>query len=240
MATMEDLPEEVLVRILTYCLGRDLLNASEAFGAGSRVEQVVSRSALWREATIGPGRLRAFTRYLGPHTTGLTVLGEAKVAKGDQLSPAVIESVRLRCPALASLTLRSCRLDVTRVRLSLFPRSLTSLHLHSVRLLSLPQGERLSLASSPFLNIKKHLPLLQSLTLTSPSYLQPADPAAIVSGCQHWPELAITGEQHCYTFGRGEELGRAGRRAAGRHFRALIDFHFTKRSYGTRAQPPAV
>ena len=42
----------------------------------------------------------------------------------EQLTAATVEAVRLRCPALASLTLHSCTIDVTRVRLSLFPRSL--------------------------------------------------------------------------------------------------------------------
>merc|ERR1719431_790209 len=78
----------------------------------------------------------------------------------EQLSAAVVEAVRLRCPALTSLTLHSCAIDVTRVRLSLFPRSLHHLHLHSCALVN--QGDPTSQAatSSPFHSIKRHLPLL--------------------------------------------------------------------------------
>ena len=36
----------------------------------------------------------------------------------EQLTALTVEAVRLRCPALASLTFHSCTIDVTRVRLS--------------------------------------------------------------------------------------------------------------------------
>ena len=64
----------------------------------------------------------------------------------EQLTAIMVEAVRLRYPALASLTL--------------FPRSLLHLHLHSCALVN--QG-----ATSPFHSIKRHLPPLATLTFTN-------------------------------------------------------------------------
>ena len=77
-----------------------------------------------------------------------------------------MEAVRLCYPALASLTLHSCTIDVTRVRLSLFPRSLLHLHLHSCALVNQGDPSSQAATSSPFHSIKRHLPPLATLTFT--------------------------------------------------------------------------
>ena len=134
-ACLPFLPVECIVRVFALCEGRDIIHAGAAFGH-PKVWEAVGERSLWREATIGPEHPRRFVKYLGPHTTALTVRGFVRLSAktlrparaawepAEQLSAAVVEAVRLRCPALASLTLHSCTIDVTRVRLSLFPRSL--------------------------------------------------------------------------------------------------------------------
>ena len=156
----------------------------------------------------------------------------------EQISQSVVESIRLRCPSLTSLTLLGCVLDVTRVRVSLFPRTLTHLHLHSVVPLNLPEGARQAVTSSPFHSITKHLPHLASLKFTRAPYLRLCDGLAVLSGCKRKPQLKIEGEEQEYQFLVGEEMGRGGRRDTGRHFRDLMEFHHTKKSYNTRALPP--
>jgi len=248
---LTDLPAEILVNIFSYCCGIDILNTSEAFNS-DKIEAVVPSNTLWKKAVIGPENPRGYLKFLGPHTTKVTIRGFVKLNKNfrptktsweqsEQLSASVIESLRLRCPNLSSLSLYCCVLDVTNIIFSLFPKTLHHLELDSVQLVNLPQGHRLALSASPFLNIKKHLPSLLTLTFTHPFYLRPVDSLSIISGCKYRPELTITDSSHTYDFspeGR-EEMGRGGRRIASKHFRDLIDFHYTKKSYNTRAVPPS-
>lgn len=248
---LTDLPTEILVTILGLCSGQDVLHTSEAHYHHPRLASVVCSPCLWVAPTLGPGPLRPYLKYLGAHTTRATLLGPVKLNKkghptkhsweaSEHLSPSVLESLRLRCPSLSHLSLRSCVLDVTRVKLSLFPRSLTHLVLDGVALVNLPLGPRQAASSSPFLGIKKLLPLLQTLTLAHPDgYLRPGDLEALVQGCRHRPTLSIEGESHIYDFSeQGESLTRGGRRSATRQFRLLMEHHHTKKSYNTRALPP--
>jgi len=249
--TLTNLPAETIVHIFSFCSGRDILNSGEAF-KHEKVESAIDNKALWRVCEIGPENLRAFLKHLGSHTTEVTIRGFVKLDKksssrsnkaknweaSEQLSQSVVESIRLRCPSLTSLTLLGCVLDVTRVRVSLFPRTLSHLHLHSVVPLNLPEGARQAVTSSPFHAITKHLPHLISLKFTRAPYLRLCDGLAVLSGCKRKPQLKIEGEEQEYQFLVGEEMGRGGRRETGKHFRDLIEFHHTKKSYNTRALPP--
>jgi len=246
---LTSLPVVCIVRVFAHCSGgRDLLNTAAAFGHPKAWEAVEERS-LWREAVIGPEHPRRFAKYLGPHTTALTIRGFVRLGAktlrpvraswepAEQLTAAVVEAVRLRCPALASLTLHSCAIDVTRVRLSLFPRSLLHLHLHSCALVNQGDPSSQAATSSPFHNIKRHLPLLATLAFTRAAFLRPADNTAVLAGCRVEVALEVAEEGRVYTFTEGE-LGRGGRRNKGKQFRDLLDFHHTKRSHNTRALPP--
>jgi len=247
--TLTDLPVETIVHIFSFCKGRDILHSGEAF-KHENVDSAIGNKALWRVCEIGPTNVRAFLKHLGNHTTELTIRGFVKLDKkssqsrgknweaSEQISQSVVESIRLRCPSLTSLTLLGCVLDVTRVRVSLFPRTLTHLHLHSVVPLNLPEGARQAVTSSPFHSITKHLPHLASLKFTRAPYLRLCDGLAVLSGCKRKPQLKIEGEEQEYQFLVGEEMGRGGRRDTGRHFRDLMEFHHTKKSYNTRALPP--
>ena len=251
VTTLTHLPVETIVHIFSFCSGRDILHSGEAF-KHEKVDSAVENKSLWRACEIGPENLRAFLKYLGSHTTDVTIRGSVKLDRksssrgkksknweaSEQLSQSVVESIRLRCPSLTSFTLLGCVLDVTRVRVSLFPRTLSHLHLHSVVLLNLPEGARQAVTSSPFHAITKHLPHLVSLKFTRAPYLRLCDGLAVLSGCKRKPQLNIEGEEQEYRFLVGEEMGRGGRRETGRHFRDLIEFHHTKKSYNTRALPP--
>ena len=248
--TLIHLPVEAIVHIFRFCTGRDILHCGEAF-KHEKIDSAIENQSLWRNCDIGPENLRVYLKHLGSHTNSVTIRGFVKLAKkgsargkgknwevSEQLSPSVIESIRLRCPSLKSLTLLGCVFDVTRVRISLFPRTLTRLHFNSVVPLNLPEGARQAVTSSPFHCITKHLPQLASLKFTRAPYLRLCDGLAVLSGCKRKPQLNIEGEEQEYLFLVGEEMGRGSRRETGRHFRDLIDYHHTKKSYNTRALPP--
>jgi len=247
--TILSLPSELLVLILQSCTGADALNFAEAF-ENSEVENIVGNKALWRKAVIGPTSLRKYLKYLGPHTTDVTIKGFVKVKpqtfkpnkqtweKSELLPESVIASIRLRCPNITSLNLNKCVIDVDKVKISLFPKSIKHLTLSCVVLQNLPQV-RTAVTASPFFCIKKSLPSLETLFLESPWYLRPCDSLAIISGCKLRPALSIQGSDHHYTFsGDGSALNREDRRDTSKHFMDLIDYHFVKNRYHTRRAQP--
>jgi len=249
-STILTLPSELLVLILENCTGADALNFAEACQNCAKVEDILSNKALWRKPTIGPCNLRKYLKYLGPHTTEVTILGFVKVkaqtfkpkkqtwTKSELLPDSVIASIRLRCPNLTTLNLNKCVVDIEKVKISLFPKSLKHLNLNSVVLQNLPQV-RTAITASPFFCIKKCLPLLETLFLGSAWYLRPCDSLAIISGCKQRPALTIQGSDHHYSFAEDSSaLNREGRRDTSRHFMDLIDYHFVKNRYHTRRAQP--
>jgi len=247
--SLKDLPSELLILILRFCSGKDILNIAETF-QHPEIDCLVTNKALWRKPTIGPENLRKYSKYLGAHTTEIKILGFVKVKpqtfkpskqvwdKTEHLPDSVISSISLRCPNLISLNLRNCVIDIEKVKISLFPKSLKSLTLSSVSLLNLPQV-RTAVTASPFFSIKKALPQLETLFLENPWYLRPCDSLAIISGCKLKPDLAILGSDHQYTFsGDSSALSRGARRDTSKHFLDLIDFHFVKSRYNTRRGQP--
>ena len=243
------LPNELLVHVLKYCSGSDILNFAEAF-QNSEVDNLLNNKALWRKPTIGPNNLRRYLKYLGPQTTEITILGFVKVKpqtfkpskqawdKPEHLPDSVIASIRLRCPNIVAFNLQNCVIDINKVKISLFPQTLKYLKLSRVVLLNLPQV-RTAVTASPFFCIKKALPHLETLFLESPWYLRPCDSLAIISGCKLRPSLAILGSDHQYTFsGDSSALSRGSRRDTSKHFLDLIDYHFVKNRYNTRKELP--
>jgi len=239
----------MLILILQFCQGNDILNFAEAF-QNSEIDSLLCNQALWHKPTIGPKNLRKYLKYFGPQTTEITILGFVKLKpqsfkpskqvwdKTEHLPDSVIASIRLKCPNLVTLKLQKCVIDIEKVKLSLFPKTLKNLRLCNVALLNLPQV-RTAVTASPFFCIKKALPQLETLFLENPWYLRPCDSLAIISGCKLQPSMAILGSDHHYTFsGDSLALSRGGRRDTSKHFLDLIDYHFVKNRYNTRRGQP--
>jgi len=246
---LQSLPNEVIVWILQYCEGNDILNFGEAF-INSNVEELISNKALWRKPVIGPANLRKYVKFLGGHTVSIEIRGFVKVKlqsfkpskqlldKSEHLPESLIASIRLRCPNLESITLHKCIIDTEKIKLSLFPKTVKHLKFCQVSLLNLPQV-RTAITASPFFCIKKALPLLETLILESPWYLRPCDSLAILSGCKHKPTLEIVGSDHHYSFSeKSLALSRGARRDTSKHFLDLMDWHFVKNRYNTRREQP--
>ena len=200
-----NLPNELVVEILQYCSGVEIINAGEAFNS-DKLWDVISNVTLWESAVIGPpSEYRKYSKYLGKHTTKLAIIGtstkkkQGKGLKPSHLTESLISSIRLHCPELSHLTIESCVLDAQVVKFSLFPKTLRFLKLSRVTMSNLPQT-RLAVRSSPFFSIKSSLPLLERLELCGASYLHSSDSLAIISGCLDNPVLEIRGDSHYYTF----------------------------------------
>ena len=136
-----DLPNEILIKILQYCHGGDILNIAEAF-AGSKLDTVIKDPSLWKTAVIGPGQVKKYLKYLGSFTSSLTVIGSSSKPGPKQsagpalLSESVISSIRLRCSRLEQFTIKHCIIDNHAVRFSLFPKSITHLTLDNVAIVN--------------------------------------------------------------------------------------------------------
>ena len=148
---LTELPSEVLVHILQYCNGNQILNFSEACGVGqTKIEDVVRNRRLWQKVHIGPGNLRRYMKFLGSYTSDIILEGTLRVGKdtrplksssldkSEHVPESLLSSIRLRCPSLASLTFLRCCLDVEKVRVSLLPRTLKHLTFSSVHFVNLP------------------------------------------------------------------------------------------------------
>ena len=139
--TVTDLPNEILINILQYCHGVDILNIAEAF-AGSKLDNVIKDPSLWKTAVIGPGQVKKYLKYLGSFTSSLTVVGSSSKPRPKQsggaavLSESVLSSISLRCRRLEQFTIKHCVIDNHAVRFSLFPKSVTHLTLDNVAIVN--------------------------------------------------------------------------------------------------------
>ena len=138
---LTDLPNEILINILQYCHGGDILNIAEAF-AESKLDNVIKDPSLWKRAVIGPGQVKKYLKYLGSFTSSLTVIGSSSKPRPKQsggvalLSESVISSISLRCSKLEKFTIKHCIIDNHAVRFSLFPKSITDLTLDNVAIVN--------------------------------------------------------------------------------------------------------
>ena len=135
-----DLPNEILLTILQFCQGADILNIAEAF-TGSKLDHVIKDPSLWKTAVIGPGDVKKYIKYLGCFTSSLTIIGSTskprpKQSGGPVLSESVISSISLRCSRLEQLSIKHCIIDNHAVRFSLFPKSITDLKLDCVEIVN--------------------------------------------------------------------------------------------------------
>ena len=208
VSEFSSLPNELVVEILQYCSGIEVINTGEAFN-NDKLWDMISNVTLWEDAVIGPpSEYRKYSKYLGKHTRKLTIIGttskkkQAKQLKHtSSLTESLVSSIRLHCPELSHFTIESCLLDSQVIKFSLFPKTLTFLKLSRVTMTNLPQT-RLAVRSSPFFSIKSSLPLLERLELCHAHYLHSSDSLAIISGCRDNPRLEIREDEdsHYYTF----------------------------------------
>ena len=140
------LPNELIIEILLYCSGRDVVNVAEAHSS-SKLWEVIASPRLWRTAVIGPpGDAKKYLKYLGSHTSSLTVVGVSKTnrkaghghgSKQSSLTESLINSVRLRCTRLSHFTLDNCIFDANVIRFSLFPKTISHLKLIRITMTNL-------------------------------------------------------------------------------------------------------
>ena len=120
------LPNELVVEILQYCSGIEVINTGEAFN-NDKLWDMISNVQLWEDAVIGPpSEYRKYSKYLGKHTRKLTIIGttsKKKQAKNlkhtSSLTESLVSSIRLHCPELSHLTIESCLLDTQVIKFSL-------------------------------------------------------------------------------------------------------------------------
>ena len=183
------LPNELLLEIFQYCSGIDIINAGEAFNS-DKVWDAISNVNLWKSAVIGPpSDYRKYSKFLGKHTTKLTIKGTRKGQK-TYLTQSSLSSIRLKCPELSHLIIENCVLDTQVIKFSLFPKTLTHLNLSSIKMAN-PHEMRLQgwlhIEASPFFCMKRSLPLLERLELCHFDYLYTSDSYAILSSW-NWKE----------------------------------------------------
>ena len=175
-------PNELVLEIFQYCSGIDIINAGEAFNSDN-VWDAISNVNLWKSAVIGPpSDYRKYSKFLGKHTTKLTIKGTRK-RKKTYLTQSSLSSIRLKCPELSHLTIENCVLDTSVIKFSLFPKTLTYLNLSSIKMTNLHEM-RLHIEASPFFCMKRSLPLLERLELCHFDYLYTSDSYAILSSWQ--------------------------------------------------------
>ena len=139
------LPNELIIEILLHCSGRDVVNVAEAHSS-SKLWEVIASPRLWRTAVIGPpGDAKKYLKYLGSHTSSLTVVGVSKKtnkkagpgSRQSSLTESLINSVRLRCTWLSHFTLDNCIFDANVIRFSLFPKTISHLKLIRITMTNL-------------------------------------------------------------------------------------------------------
>ena len=199
------LPNELIVKVLQFCSGIDIINIGEAFNS-DRFWDTISNEKLWERAVIGPpADYRKYSKYLGKHTRSLAILGTSSKKKHTKnsslsiLTESLVSSICLHCQELTDFTVDNCIMDSQVIKFSLFPKTLKFLKLSNISMTNLPQT-RLAVRSSPFFCIKRSLPLLARLELCHAHYLHSSDSLAIISGCRDNPSLEIKEDNHYYTF----------------------------------------
>ena len=107
-----DLSDDVLLHILQRLSHPDLLNLNETC---VRLQRVSSDDTLWRNVStktfpLPPHKFRKILKFLGPKTQSI-VIGGRLSPKMEVLTPAILESISAKCPALTELSLESCAID---------------------------------------------------------------------------------------------------------------------------------
>ena len=157
------LPNELVLKIFQYCSDLDIINVGEAFDS-ERLWEIISTVNLLKSAVISPSQCRKYSKYLGKHTSNLTIKG---TTTEEKLTQSDISSICLNCPELSHLTIEGCVLD-TPVMFSLLPKTLTFLKLSCIKFNNLRQMTLDAQASTRFSGIKSSLPHLRTLSMSMP------------------------------------------------------------------------
>ncbi|XP_007488941.2 F-box/LRR-repeat protein 12 [Monodelphis domestica] len=136
MATASELPDCLLVEILSFVPLRDRLRSSRVC---KRWRRLVLDKALWKTLDLSPYRVgpnvlwQLLRQYLGPGLRTFKVRGRLfSEPRASLLSPALLQELGKRCPNMAYLCL--LEEDLRKIPFSCLPRSLRCLELQSCEL----------------------------------------------------------------------------------------------------------
>ncbi|XP_027713496.1 F-box/LRR-repeat protein 12-like [Vombatus ursinus] len=136
MATASELPDWLLVEILSFVPLRDRLRSSRVC---KRWRRLMLDKALWKRLDLRPYRVgpkvlwQLLRQYLGSGLRTLKVRGRLlSVPRAPLLSPALLQELGKRCPNVACLSL--LEEDLRKIPFSCLPRSLRCLELQSCEL----------------------------------------------------------------------------------------------------------
>ena len=180
------LPSELVLKIFQYCSDLDIINVGEAFDS-ERLWNIISTMNLLKSAVISPSQCRKYSKYLGKHTSELTIKGSTTEEK---LTQSDISSICLNCPELSHFTVENCVLD-TPVMFSLLPKTLTFLKLSCIKVNYLRQMTLDAQASTRFSGIKSSLPHLRTLSLSMPLIPENKEEEYCVEGGGHKILIAL-------------------------------------------------
>ena len=129
-----DLPNELLIEILQFCDGDDVINFAEAVSLKKAdIWDVIDNSRLWTSVVISPDPDENFINekffgYLGKYTKHLKIEWQ-KTSNDRYITKSFLENLELRCSKLEKLSIVKCRTNKAVIKLSTFPKPLTCLKL---------------------------------------------------------------------------------------------------------------
>ncbi|XP_068939249.1 F-box/LRR-repeat protein 12 [Petaurus breviceps papuanus] len=133
MATASELPDWLLVEILSFVPLRDRLRSSRVC---KRWRSLILDRTLWKRLDLSPYRVgpkvlwQLLRQYLGSGLRTLKVRGRLLLGpRAPLLSPALLQELGKRCPNLACLSL--LEEDLRKIPFSCLPRSIRCLELQS-------------------------------------------------------------------------------------------------------------
>ena len=140
----------------------------------SRLSRVASDQSLWKTVDtsskpLSIAEFRKILPFLSEKTVHISIggfLNQRKKMHNESVSPSILEVISGRCPNLETFELRHCFVDASKIKISLFPRSVRHLALVDCEVINVPTKE------SYFFNIHTLLPHIESLDLSNNPWLQ--------------------------------------------------------------------
>lgn len=138
---LSNLPTELLFQVTSWLEVTDVLSLSAALARPSLLD-IFTMDHLWRSTVIGPRIVEKSSRYLGPSTQQLKVVGSVefdrnhkpkkeRFFKSRELLPrSVISRITQNCPSLVRLTLDKCVIG-PHIKTTLLPPQLEVLTVRS-------------------------------------------------------------------------------------------------------------
>ena len=140
----------------------------------SRLSRVASDQSLWKKIDtsskpLSIAEFRKILPFLSEKTVHISIggfLNQRNKMHNESVSPSILEVISGRCPNLETFELRHCFVDASKIKISLFPRSVRHLALVDCEVINVPTKE------SYFFNIHTLLPHIESLDLSNNPWLQ--------------------------------------------------------------------